>query len=96
MASENKPSEIATTAPISAYDHFTPELIKKIERSIKGELGARSEATILEHGAPISIFKHTDQGLICNNCGALQTSSAPESCPECGASHVLTLIIGVR
>lgn len=91
-----KDSNGSQTAPLTAYDHFNPDLIKKIERSIRAELGAKTEAVILEAGAPISIFRHTDQGLVCINCGARALGDDPQACSECGASHNITLVLGYK
>lgn len=72
---------------------LAPDLVTKIEKAIKKEVGAKSEMVVMDFSTPRSIFIHTSTGPRCNNCGADHTGIA-DVCSVCGAAYVLQLIIG--
>lgn len=95
MARDEK-IDVATTAPLSSYDYFTPETIKAIEQAIRSVVGAKSEMMLIDHSTMRSVFTYSSTGLICNLCGTLQGHEDPIACQECGAAFTIALVIGFK
>lgn len=90
-------NETNKEAPIPAYDFLDDTLLRKLNREVKHAAGgAKSEMFVKDFGPIVSIFDHTEHGLRCSVCGALQ-DGAPDvviACQQCGLALRTVLYIG--